>query len=527
MKRNPRSFVRAVLCMTMLGSGFGVAQAQIHIDKIAVTGEVANLATGEVFGSSQAFDRPRLNVNGEVVFTARTSSGKGGVWTGFGGAISKIALQGDIAQSARGSFALTGFSGAIINDSGTVAFTASDAIVTRSGGSLAAAVRGGDAADGGGTYQVTGAEFSFSDYPRLDGAGRIAARLPVLGVPSDRNLHGVVATPGNAQAVMRKGQVVGSGGPTIGGIGVYHIADGPVMSANVGLVGSGVDGSNDAAIVVSQGAALSFAVREGDFLPSHGGFNVLQIRDPFSSNHAGKIALASTVTGQGKPQLQAILAGQPGAVGIVALQGDSAPGFPTTTKFTSFSSPSMASNGDLAFFSYVGTQGVWGLFKSSGATTNLITKSAAIAPGTGGAMFSDDLFSVVAAINSQGAVAFDAHLSDGTRGIFGADASGNLVYVAAEGRLLQVGPGDFRRVTLLRLGQENNAPQVASDVFNDQGQVAFLARFDDGTEGVFRATIPAPASGFVLLTLLMGPSRRRCGARQRSIISTSAHESPQ
>lgn len=79
------------------------------------------------------------------------------------------------------------------------------------------------------------------------------------------------------------------------------------------------------------------------------------------------------------------------------------------------------------------------------------------------------------AINNHGAIAFTARLDTGQEGLFtGGDPERDKVIVRGDlflGRHMAAGGG----------------PVLSSHGLNDQNQIAFFARLDDGTEGIFRA----------------------------------------
>ena len=91
-------------------------------------------------------------------------------------------------------------------------------------------------------------------------------------------------------------------------------------------------------------------------------------------------------------------------------------------------------------------------------------------------------------INSSGHIAFMASLSDVTNGIWGTDINGQLQRGRADGRnTASDAAGDFRTVELRcqLLGGSGNSDGRPSG-FSDNGQVAFLASFTDGSSGIVR-----------------------------------------
>jgi hypothetical protein len=167
-------------------------------------------------------------------------------------------------------------------------------------------------------------------------------------------------------------------------------------------------------------------------------------------NDQGSVAFNAYIDGTAfQPRRGGVWAGQPGDVRLIALEGQQAPG---------------AQPGNL--FSAVGE----------------------------------------VAMNNRGAVAITARLTDSgspytwnAHGIWAAEPGGPLRLVTRIGDSLEVGPGEFRRIAGLDFlfggGTDDGRPMV----FNDAGQLAFYAFFDDGSSGIFLAQVPEPATSAALM----------------------------
>lgn len=81
-------------------------------------------------------------------------------------------------------------------------------------------------------------------------------------------------------------------------------------------------------------------------------------------------------------------------------------------------------------------------------------------------------------------------------GIFFANAAGELTKVAGSGDLLEVAAGDLRVVESLSMWVGDSYQHTTS--FNDRDQIAFYARFTDGTRGLFVATVPEPSTALLV-----------------------------
>jgi hypothetical protein len=117
-------------------------------------------------------------------------------------------------------------------------------------------------------------------------------------------------------------------------------------------------------------------------------------------------------------------------------------------------------------------------------------------------------------INAVGRVAFSAQLRDATTnalvgfGIWAEDVNGVLRSIVQPGDVLDVGGGDFRTVDrAIFAGREQVQTRYypRGSGFNDRGQVAFAARFTDGSYGVFVSdlvAVPEPTAVAIIIGLL-------------------------
>jgi hypothetical protein len=124
-------------------------------------------------------------------------------------------------------------------------------------------------------------------------------------------------------------------------------------------------------------------------------------------------------------------------------------------------------------------------------------------------------------LNDVGQTAFFALLTDSEgasagRGIWATDRSGDLQLIVRSGDLMEVAPGDFRTIGGIeiapdRTGNGDGRPSY----FNNRGQLAFAARFTDGTAGIFvsnRVAIPEPSALLLGAITLLGLLASREGA---------------
>jgi hypothetical protein len=121
------------------------------------------------------------------------------------------------------------------------------------------------------------------------------------------------------------------------------------------------------------------------------------------------------------------------------------------------------------------------------------------------------------ALGGGGDLAFETEIgpygSQGRALVFVAQGAAPVVALRS-GALLEVAPGDARRVTAIA-PLDASAQSAGHRLLNEARQLATVASFDDGSEGVVLVTVPEPARALLLLggaALLFGP---RAAARVR------------
>jgi hypothetical protein len=233
------------------------------------------------------------------------------------------------------------------------------------------------------------------------------------------------------------------------------------------LRGPGVDTSNDSGIWAGKPGALQLLARTGEHAPGTlAGVNfglpsgyvpvsgILTALDDLQFNNAGHVAFNGSVTGSyvTNANNNGLWRGAPGALKLVAREGDAAPGMAAGVTFAEV----QHDNSTVVPFDYF-------------------------------------------TLSDTGEVAFVSGLSGpgveagkNDVGMWAADLDGNVFLIARSGDLLDVGNGELRKISFL----------VPND-FNAQGKLAFIAEFTDGTNGAFITDAPEPQS-VTLLTLLAG-----------------------
>jgi hypothetical protein len=131
-----------------------------------------------------------------------------------------------------------------------------------------------------------------------------------------------------------------------------------------------------------------------------------------------------------------------------------------------------------------------GIWSDSSGELELVARTGNHAPGTPDGVSFNGMF--FPSVNAAGQIAFQGRTTGapGLNGVWATDVNGILQSIVLAGDVLEVAPNDFRTVSTVTLGtQQQEAGSGNEDgrpsVFNDRGQIAFLASFTDGSSGVF------------------------------------------
>jgi hypothetical protein len=192
---------------------------------------------------------------------------------------------------------------------------------------------------------------------------------------------------------------------------------------------------------------------------------------------------------------------------------------PTGTIFNWFSAPSINSRGEILFTGYLAAPDITTPNYSGAWVTDiegnfrLVAHAGQEVPG----MEPDQSFQSVraAAINAAGQVVVEGTFRWDGIGIWAEDRAGRLRLIVRSGQLIDVDDGpieSLRQVSQLWfLGYSGNDDGRPSG-FNDRGELAFLARFTDGSSGLFvsqLATLPEPPSTSLTCVFAVASLARR------------------
>jgi hypothetical protein len=472
-----------------------------------------------------------LNDAGQIAFRANLAgdgvdfTNNQGVWSEGSGSVALVTRAGSQAPGASAGVnfsaepALEAFL-PVLNDAGQTAFYGATTdgglgLWSEGSGSLAPVARSGDHAPG----TPSGVNFDFDglvETPVLNNAGHTTFRsyLSGAGVTSDNEFGVWSEGPGGLELRARRG----SQAPGLP-LGVNHgytcctgLNDtGQIAFASL-LSGIGVNSSNDGSVWSDVSGNLALIARTGSQapgLPSGVTFNSLF--NTGSINDAGQIAFAAGLSNQGSMYKQdSIWLYNSGSVTPLLVRGEHPPGTPAGMTYELFgfwpvlNEAGQVLTGVLLAGSGVDASNELAVYLSDAAgNEKLILRSGDQAAGAPpGVVFYATLETglLEGMLNDRGQVSIGQHLAgagvDVTNdfAIWATDSTGALQLIAREGDQLEVAPGDFRTISELDRTDHSANSNGWPSAFNNVGQVAFWARFTDGSQGVFVsnkvATVP-------------------------------------
>lgn len=464
------------------------------------TGDVApGTPSGVVFND---LNTPHFNNSGQLAFVGDlreggvTNSNDGGIWKGAAGTLSLVAREGSQAPGTPSgavygnSQGLGSFTSLVFNDLGQASFLGR--LLVGSGGVVATSDTGAWSDHGGSLALV----------------GREGNQAP--GVPAGANYNVV-------------------GNPVLNDVGVIKIG------ASLQTGSGGVTSDNNVGLWVEQSGALNLILRRGD--PATGvppgllfsNFNATGFNDSSEIAFLGNLVL--NVGGVTTNNDRGMWKQSGGTFALVAREGNQAPDTPAGTNFGEFLyGPVLNAENQTAFLGrlQIGSGGVTeindtGIWSDASGTLELIAREGSHPVGTpANFTFADVLdqdFSPI--LNSAGQIAFMAPYWSGSvgfpggerLGIWAQDDNGVLELIVREGGKMKVGQGDYRTVSLLAFQGGSGNQDGRRSGFNDSGELAFFARFTDGSEGVFvtqgPVTVPEPTSFFLALVMAIAIYARR------------------
>ncbi len=507
---------------------------------IALTGQIAPGApSGQTYSAFSLLGAaaPLLNEAGHVAFMAEltgagvTAANDRGIWSDAGGALRLIARDGDQAPGASPGQAHHfdfGTHTLRFNNQGHVAFVGriagagvtadnSRAIWTDRDGDLSMAARAGWQAPNtpsGQVYASLNQDFSFTHADRI-------AFISSLSGPGITSANGAAIfsdRSGQMSMVVRSGEVASGqpGGGTLPYLGFTNLmmnSQGSmvflsttqafpsnqtgVYTDRFGAVELLSASTNELALpAINEVGDITFRYRQPNALP--GGISTTHLR--FAPHTGGPV------------------------LGVANLP-PSPPSFPLSTG-VSLQPSSMNRHGDIAFpvvynhFTPPASNNFrLGLAMQINGSGVLVALSGHAAPGAGPGVTFGDFSSVNFSLNDERLLVFSTQVtgtgvtSANDLGLWLADPTGAISLLLRTGDILDVNDDpsitDMRTLAGFGFLGDYGRRDGGSSAFNSAGELALLATFTDGSQGVFVMTVPAPAALCLLPLMAMRGLRRQ------------------
>jgi hypothetical protein len=543
------------VAVTMLGM-CPATFASNGLRTVALSGQPApGTAAGVTFSSFQF--PPSLNDSGHTAFqsflagTSVETTNDTGVWTeGGSGQLRLMAREGSPAPGISQNFINFGDNNnsPVINDNGYTAFANRRVragpdlgIWIESGGVLSLVARPGEQAPGVpagnnfGVFVTTG----FTGGVPFNNGNDIgfAATLTGGGVAAN-NDSGIWAGSGSGALSLRarEGDAAPGTSATFGQLtdfGGIVLNDSGRITFRGSLLGAGVTGANDTGLWSDRSGTLQLIARAGNQAPGVPAGALFASPNSAVMNGAGHVGFVASLVGPGVNGTNddGIWADRGAGLELVVRTGDRAPGTPADVNFFgTYGRPVMNANGDMAFFGMLlgpgivtaNDGGIWS--EGGGEGLKLVAREGLQAPGTpSGVTFS--LISTLLsspALNGRGQVAFIAQLSGpgitnaNDLGLWAQDVRGQLRLIVREGDMLDVSDDplnpDLRTVLGFNFENRSGNEDGIGSGFNEFGQIAFLASFTNGSQGLFvsdMVVVPEPVVGALVVMLCAAFSARR------------------
>lgn len=484
------------LCLLLLTpSAWAQEEAPtLTIQTVALSSDPAP-GTGGTFGG---FFVPIIDSQGTIVF-----SNEDGIWTHRNGVPAQLVVVGqttpvsNLDQPAEFFFLST----PNVNQSGDVAF----------GDGVSAGTRRlwRAAASSSIVTLVARNEFGFDPDPdniKLDSDGRVVFNFASnSGFPSIRR---AVAAESVEVIATRNDSVPGlMGNITFGPFSDFVVSPDGVVAFQATLLDA-LPGTGQA-IFKYVGGSLQTVVRTGALLPGDTSgrtfdslVNTISTLEAPAIRAGGEVTFrANTPNGSNDPTPMSIWSGTgPDDLKLVIKAGEATPTVSgNDVTLTNLGAPVVNSRGTVAFFGgEPGKASIW--TKGTGELKRIVSTGDS-AGGTNANFFSfEDVSVTINRGSGDGQVAFMGLLDTSSagvdaandRGLWGQDAMGDPVLIAREGTLLETAAGSTGTISQLMFAGGSGNDDGRPSGFSDNGDLAFMASFTDGTSGIFRATFSGP-----------------------------------
>ncbi len=498
----------------------GAWAGTIEIQTLAFSGEQADgLPEGVQFSY---FSVPSISSGGQVAFAA-TVAGPGitedndrGIWVGPPGGLVLAAREGDSPAGMPTEVypQLEPFAVAV-NSAGLVAFYDSVGPEMRGGPPISLWAGPPDdarlAAREGEQAAAMAIGFDYAYFPEFtpvyNDVGHVTFHAAITDGVTTTDGFGVWSGPPEALSLVVR---IGDPAPNAGEDILFdRIREMPLLNStgqflfSSFLSGPGVTFANDTAVWFGSPAGSVLVAREGD--PADGVGPGIHYDEMFakSLSAAGFVAFTATLEGSGvgSGNERGAWAGATDNPILVARQDDPAANVPAGVKYNYLNRILVNQAGQVLVNASLKGTGVdndnnSAIWVGTPGNFQMIAREDDHAPGTP----SDVRFSGISVglLNGLGQTVFLNNLRGNVTSaddwaLYGTDVSGRLCLLGREGDEFEVAPGVSRTVvSLYLLSSKGNGEDGRPTPFSGAGQAAFMATFDDGSRGIFVATIPNP-----------------------------------
>jgi hypothetical protein len=348
----------------------------------------------------------------------------------------------------------------------------------------------------------------FLDFDVFAGGLVFVANLIGSGVTSG-NRYALYVDAGTPSLLARAGEIAPGGADVWSGQQTALVNAAGEVAFRSALAGGSVAG------IWAEGDAGLELVMRSDALPP--GFAGLQF-GAFSMvgwNANREVAFTSNLGPGAVEDGQGLWLGAAGSLGLVARQGDPAPGTSAEFDFIDPGNCFLDELGEATFIGWLRSgnpsndRGIWSGVPGDVA---LLVREADDAPGVPGAELGD--FENLA-VAGNGRVTFESALrgpsvSDSNDRSLWRLAGGEPRLLLREGQLLEIEPGDARTVESWEIAVLDVPPR-RNGPLNDAGEVALLVEFDDATQAI--VVVPEPSATAAALAAVGSLWTRRRLAR--------------
>lgn len=415
-----------------------------------------------------------------------------------------------------------------INDSGTVAFTASlkgppvqassdNGIWIANASETSLVIREGETPPG----LPASAQYEQLSYPSLNSAGTLAFIAFLRGFDSGTLLnHGIFRrTAAGAQSLVAHSGIDAPSGASGEKFDYFSFTQ-PVGFSDSGVVAFDVTFTTSFGEGLYRGepGSLTMLARNGSAAPSglYTGFGA-----PFLSGNGNMIFEGATTFGAGAFGIWTISPSPSNTVTLIARQNMQVPGLPNGVVYNDLDLPTLTDNGLMAFDVILTGTGVNGsndravISNRGGPLTNLVRSGEPAADTPAGVVYANFQ---IAAINSAGQVVFLGGLAGN-----GVTSSNNLGLwlVDSNGTHLLVRTGDT--LDLGAMGEKTLSDlDMTRAGFADQGVAALRVKFTSGEEAVLKLSLVANAAPTLKLK---GSKSRTVGGAKTTVRGTATGDS--